>query len=85
MAKSVKLSSKRQIAIPRALCERLGIRIGQELSIEAAEGHLILSPKPASYTDALEGLGRDIWQGIDPLEHIRRERASWTKHPLPRR
>lgn len=85
MAKTVRLSSKRQIAIPRALCDKLGIRTGQELTIEEAHGRLILWPKPKSYSDALEGLGRDIWAGIDPLEYIRQERASWDKRPLRRR
>ena len=25
----------------------------------------------------LRGLGKEIWQGIDPAEHIERERRSW--------
>ena len=79
MAKTVRLSSKRQIAIPRALCDKLGIHIGQELTMEEAHGRLILWPKPKSYADALEGLGREIWEGIDPLEYVRQERASWKK------
>ena len=28
----------------------------------------------------LRGLGKEIWQDIDPLEYIRKERASWTKN-----
>jgi hypothetical protein len=63
----------------------MGIRIGQELTIEETQGRLILWPKPKSYTNALEGLGREIWEGIDPLEYIRQERASWDKRPSPRR
>jgi len=85
MAKTVRLSSKRQIAIPRALCEKVGIRIGGELVIEESYGRLILWPKPKSYSDALEGLGREIWEGVDPLEYIRKERASWDKRPSPQR
>jgi len=81
MAKTVRLSSKRQIAIPRALCERLAIHPGQDLLIEAAHGRLILSPKPRSYAQALEGLGREAWKGIDPLTYIRQERATWAKRP----
>ena len=85
MAKTVRLSSKRQIAIPRALCEKVGLRLGQELTIQEAHGRLILWPKPKSYSKALEGLGREIWEGIDPLEYIRKERASWNKPPSPQR
>ena len=77
MTKTVRLSSKRQIAIPRALCERLGIRIGQQLVLMEASGQLVLTPKPASYAKVLRGLGKNVWKGVDPLEYIRRERASW--------
>ncbi len=85
MAKTVRLSSKRQIAIPRVLCDRVGLRLGQELTIEEAHGLLILWPKPKSYADALEGLGKEIWEGIDPLEYVRKERASWEKRPSRQR
>ena len=81
MSKTVRLSSKRQIAIPRKICERLGIHIGQQLTILEAHGRLVLMPKPRSYADALEGLGEDVWKGVDPLAYIRQERASWQKHP----
>lgn len=80
MTKTVRVSSKRQIAIPKKLCASLGIHIGQHLLLEASHGRLILSPKPRSYSNALEGLGRDIWKGVDPLAYIRRERSSWKKH-----
>ena len=79
MAKTVRLSSKRQIAIPRKMCDHLGIRAGQELMIMEASGQIVIMPKPKSYTDALRGLGKEIWKGIDPLEYIRKERASWDR------
>jgi hypothetical protein len=25
----------------------------------------------------LEGLGKDLWEGVDPQEFVRRERQSW--------
>ncbi len=85
MTKTVRLSSKRQIAIPRALCDKLGIQAGQELTLQEAHGLLILWPKPKSYAEALEGLGGEIWKGINPLEYIRKERASWEKRPSTQR
>jgi len=27
----------------------------------------------------LQGLGKEIWQGMDAQEYVNRERASWTK------
>lgn len=32
--------------------------------------------KPRSLMD-LEGLGREVWQGVDVEEYLRRERSSW--------
>jgi len=35
---------------------------------------------PASELDPilqLSGLGREVWEGIDPDEYVRRERESW--------
>jgi plasmid stability protein len=29
----------------------------------------------------LEGLGKELWQGIDPVEYIRAERDSWERDP----
>jgi hypothetical protein len=29
----------------------------------------------------LEGLGADIWQGIDPAEYVNRLRDEWSEHP----
>ena len=34
------------------------------------------SSKPLSILD-LQGLGKELWEGIDPAEHVRRERTSW--------
>ena len=79
MAKTVRLSSKRQIAIPRAMCDHLGIRAGQELMIIESTGQIVITPKPKSYAMALRGLGKEIWKGVDPLDYIRKERASWDR------
>jgi AbrB family looped-hinge helix DNA binding protein len=77
MGKTVRLSSKRQVAIPRRICDRLGIRVGQELIILEAAGQIVLSPKPKSYAQALRGLGQDVWKGVDPVDYIRKERGAW--------
>jgi AbrB family looped-hinge helix DNA binding protein len=78
MRKRVRLSSKHQITIPRALCDKLEIRAGQELLIECQDGRLVIWAKPAKYSEALEGLGKKFWKGVDPLGYVRRQRASWT-------
>jgi hypothetical protein len=35
-----------------------------------------LDPQPRSLME-LEGLGREVWQGVDVEEYLRRERSSW--------
>lgn len=32
--------------------------------------------KPLSILE-LEGLGKEIWEGIDPTEYVKKERESW--------
>ncbi len=35
-----------------------------------------LAPQPRSLME-LEGLGREVWQGVDVAEYLRQERSSW--------
>ena len=35
------------------------------------------SPETRTSILALQGLGKEIWQGIDAQEYVNRERASW--------
>jgi len=81
MAKTVRLSSKHQIAIPKALRQKLSLQAGEELLIDAEKGSLVLWPRPKSYTSALRGLGKKVWKSIDPLIYIRQERDAWDKRP----
>ena len=36
-----------------------------------------ITPKPKRSIMELEGLGKEIWQGIDAQEYVNRERDSW--------
>ena len=42
--KTLTVSSKRQIAIPKEVCEKLHIREGDQLILEVKEGRLVLEP-----------------------------------------
>jgi antitoxin MazE len=42
--KTLTVSPKRQIAIPKDVCERLHIREGDQLILEVREGKLVLEP-----------------------------------------
>ncbi|MEO8971655.1 MAG: hypothetical protein ABI406_08665 [Ktedonobacteraceae bacterium] len=35
--------------------------------------------KPAHSIMELEGLGKEIWEGIDPAQYINEERNSWDR------
>jgi AbrB family looped-hinge helix DNA binding protein len=73
----VMLSSKNQIAIPKAVRKKLAIGPGDLLILDVEKDSLILKPKPKSYTKHLRGLHRDVWEGLDATEHIRKERKAW--------
>jgi hypothetical protein len=36
-----------------------------------------MTPKPKRSIMELEGLGKEIWRGIDAQDYVDRERASW--------
>jgi tRNA threonylcarbamoyladenosine modification (KEOPS) complex Pcc1 subunit len=36
-----------------------------------------VSPKPKRSSMELEGLGKEIWQGVDAQDYVDQERASW--------
>ena len=42
----VKVGRNRQIAVPVALCEQLGIRPGDHVLVEVRNGELVLAPEP---------------------------------------
>ena len=67
--------------LPDVLYERLKARakhqhrsVAQEVTVllEAA----LAAPSPLSIME-LEGLGRDLWAGIDATAHVEAERAAW--------
>ena len=79
MTKIVKLSSKYQVVIPREARKKLGLRAGDQLAVEVEGEKLILRPRPKNYTNYMLGLGKEIWEGIDVSEYVRKERESWKK------
>ncbi len=73
----VKVSSKHQISLPSKVRERLRIKPGDHLLVDIREGYVVLMPEPEDYAQHLRGLHREIWQGVDPEEYVRREREAW--------
>ena len=71
---SAKVSTKHQIAIPSEARRKLGIEPGDRLSVEITDDSLVLRLRPSRPSDRLRGLGRQVWQGSDPVKRVRRLR-----------
>jgi plasmid stability protein len=67
--------------LPDALYRKLQARARRERRSVAQQVTQILSealePKQELSVLELRGLGKEIWDGIDAADHIRRERESW--------
>ena len=76
MAIRVKVSSKYQISVPSVARRKLPIMPGDYLLLDVRDGYVILMPEPRDYGQHLTGLHREIWEGVDPQEYLRREREA---------
>ena len=77
MKMMTKVSSKYQIVIPRDAREKLNLKVGDKLIIKSNNEKIIIYPQPKSYAKYALGLGKEIWQGIDATEYVRKEREAW--------
>jgi len=73
----VTLSSKNQIAIPKAARKKLAIGPGDQLILDVERDSLILKPKPKSYTKHLRGLHKTVWSELNATDYVRKERETW--------
>ncbi len=55
---SVTIRARRQMTLPRKVCEALGIGPGDRLVLEVSDGVLIARPRQAAALDALRELQR---------------------------
>ena len=67
--------------LPDALYEKLKARAKHERRSVAQEVTNLLAAAldtpPALSIMELQGLGKDVWQGVDPAAHVEAERAAW--------
>lgn len=71
----VRASSKYQIAIPKAIRDRLHIERGQRLAITENDGAILLTPIPADPADFLCGIFKDEPSLTQELSHERKRDA----------
>jgi AbrB family looped-hinge helix DNA binding protein len=69
----VTLSSKNTIVIPREARRALGLKPGDKVLVVVRGQHLIVMPKPKSFSAALRGIDR----GLYPKDYLKKERDSW--------
>ncbi|MDD4892119.1 MAG: AbrB/MazE/SpoVT family DNA-binding domain-containing protein [Phycisphaerae bacterium] len=81
---SAKISSKNQIVIPQETRDLLGLHAGDEVLIVNKGRHAILMAKPKSFTDALYGSAKGVYQP-DPDTYLKQERESWNRRKSTRR
>lgn len=77
-----KLSKKYQIVIPRDVRKKLKLHVGEHVALYSLdEERAVLLKHPKSSVDALQGLGKEIWQSLGGgRKYIRQERASRAKN-----
>jgi len=74
---SVKVSTKHQIVVPSKARRALGIKAGDRLTVEVTPEGIMLRRREQRAGARLRGLGREVWQGEDPVEYVRRLRSEW--------
>src|SRR3989338_10841809 len=73
------ITQKYQVVIPKGVREKVDVKEGQKLYVYPLGDSIVLSPKPKSFTEHMLGLGKEIWEDIDPLDYIRKQRAEWNQ------
>jgi looped-hinge helix DNA binding domain, AbrB family len=79
MKNVVKVGKRYQIVIPKQIRGQLGVNIEDELIISVRDARIIMQPKPRRYNEYMQGLGKDVWKGIEATEYVRKERETWEK------
>lgn len=79
---TTRLSSKYQLTLPKRARQALGVGAGEPLLIVIDGDRVYLEPRPASWTDYMEGLGAEMWASFGGGEaYLEGERDSWQTPP----
>jgi AbrB family looped-hinge helix DNA binding protein len=77
MQVAVKMGNRSQLIIPKKIRERLGLGPGKEVLLKTVGNTIIVKPRPENYTQYMCGLGKDIWENLEPTEYVKGEREAW--------
>lgn len=69
------------VLIPNEMLDYIKEKLGSDVLwlYDNDSNELFLIKRPESYTDALTGLGEDMWKSVGGVDYIRRERDKWDK------
>ncbi len=70
MPERVTLRPRRQLTLPREVCEALGIKPGDSLVLEVKDGKLFMRPQTAVALEALEALRQAIAESGVTLDEM---------------
>lgn len=76
-AVTVRLGARGQIVLPKAVREQLGLKTGDALMLMVDGPRIILRARPANFTEAMLGLHKEVWEGVDVDKWLEEERSSW--------
>lgn len=68
-----------QTTIPKEIREKAKLDIGDELiwKYDEIKDEINIIRKPKRFTDALWGLGKEMWEHEPADEYVRKEREAW--------
>ncbi len=72
-----KLSSKNQITIPVEVLRELGLKPGDDLDVEAVDGHVEVRPAE-DWVEKWAGSMPGVWPN-DAVEYVRKLRSEWDR------
>ncbi|MFB6182395.1 MAG: AbrB/MazE/SpoVT family DNA-binding domain-containing protein [Candidatus Magasanikbacteria bacterium] len=73
----VKISSKYQMVIPKQIREKLNIEKGDTVLVKKMDDGVYITNQPNSWSEYGKGLGKQVWEDVDPINYVREQRESW--------
>jgi AbrB family looped-hinge helix DNA binding protein len=74
-AVTVRPGPRYRAVVPKAVREALGLRPGDAIIYIIRDGNVVVKRYPASFTDAMRGLHKHLWD--DPDRWLEEEHTSW--------
>lgn len=67
------------VLIPNDVLDIIRTKLGEEVLLVFGDDtkELALIRKPESFTNALRGLGKEMWKSVGGTDYIKQERKTW--------